>query len=241
VRIDTIEMADQLDSQGSSHPLTGPEPTVDISARVSRGLSRDWMSREDGEYWQSIHGPKLVKGFLKRLCAKTAGELHILSGNQLHTMGLTGHCQLKGHQFKLVLVNNPKCDRCKQASETSAHDSPKCNRFKQAFETSAHDSPKCNRCKQASETSAHDNPKCDRCKQASETSAHDSPKCDRHKQTSETSAHDSPKCDRCKQASETSAHDNPKCDRHRQTSETSAHDSPKCDRCKQASETSAPS
>ena len=115
-------MADQLDRQGSSHPLTGPEPTLGISSRVSRGLSRDWTSREDGEYWQSIHGQRLVKGFLKRLCAKTVGELHNLSRNQLHTMmGLTVHCHLKGHQFKLVLVNNPECNKCKQASETSAH------------------------------------------------------------------------------------------------------------------------
>jgi hypothetical protein len=36
-------------------------------------------------------------------------------------MGLTGHCHLKGHHFKLVLVNNPERDRRKQASETSAH------------------------------------------------------------------------------------------------------------------------
>jgi len=48
------------------------------------------------------------------------GELHNLSRNQLHTMmGLTGHCHL--NQFKLVLVNNPECDRCKQVSKTSTH------------------------------------------------------------------------------------------------------------------------
>lgn len=122
MRIDTLEMAGQLDRQGFSYPLTGPEPTLGVSARVSRGLSRDWTSREDGEYWQAFHGQRLVKGFLKRLCVKTAGELHNLSRNQLNTMmGLTGHCYLKGHQFKLVLVNSPVCDRCRQTSETSAH------------------------------------------------------------------------------------------------------------------------
>jgi hypothetical protein len=34
---------------------------------------------------------------------------------------LTGHCHLKGHLFKLGLVNSPKCNRCKQASETASH------------------------------------------------------------------------------------------------------------------------
>jgi len=32
-----------------------------------------------------------------------------------------GHCHLKGYVFKLGLVNSPKCDGCKQASETASH------------------------------------------------------------------------------------------------------------------------
>jgi hypothetical protein len=34
---------------------------------------------------------------------------------------LTGHCHLKGHLFKLWLVNSPECNTCKQASETASH------------------------------------------------------------------------------------------------------------------------
>ena len=34
---------------------------------------------------------------------------------------LQGHCHLKGHLFKVELVNSPECDRCKQASETASH------------------------------------------------------------------------------------------------------------------------
>jgi hypothetical protein len=34
---------------------------------------------------------------------------------------LTGHSHLKGHLFKLGLVNSPECDRCKQASEMASH------------------------------------------------------------------------------------------------------------------------
>jgi hypothetical protein len=80
------------------------------------------MSRKDGEYWQSIHEQRLVKGFLKRLCAKKAGELHNLSRNQLHTMMglLTRTLSFKRTSVELVLVNIPKCDRCKQASETAS-------------------------------------------------------------------------------------------------------------------------
>jgi hypothetical protein len=36
-------------------------------------------------------------------------------------MGLiTGHCHLKGYEHKLVLVNSPEYDRCKEASETAS-------------------------------------------------------------------------------------------------------------------------
>jgi len=55
--------------------------------------------------------------------AKRAGGLFSLSSNQLTILTglLTGHCNLKGHWFKLGLANSPMCDRCKQASETAAH------------------------------------------------------------------------------------------------------------------------
>jgi hypothetical protein len=34
---------------------------------------------------------------------------------------LTGHCHLIEHLFKPGLVDSPRCDKCKQASETASH------------------------------------------------------------------------------------------------------------------------
>jgi hypothetical protein len=64
-----------------------------------------------------------LRTFLKKPSARKAGELLNLSRNQLRIMTglLTGHCHLKGHIFKPGLVNSPKCNRCKQASETASH------------------------------------------------------------------------------------------------------------------------
>jgi hypothetical protein len=93
------------------------------SAKVARGVIRDWTSRKHEEHWQSIRGQKQAKGFLKKPSARKADELLNLSRNQLKIMTglLTGHCHLKGHLFKLGLVNSPECNRCKQASETASH------------------------------------------------------------------------------------------------------------------------
>jgi hypothetical protein len=57
--------------------------------------------------------------------AKRAGELLSLSRNQLRIMMglglLTGHYYLKGHLFKVGLVDSPECDRRKQAFGTARH------------------------------------------------------------------------------------------------------------------------
>jgi hypothetical protein len=121
--IDGNEKADQLARQGSSHPFIGPEPALGISAKIAREVIRGWTNRKHTEYWQSIYGQRQARDFLKRPSARRAGELLSLNRNQLRILtGLfTGHCHLKGHLFKLGLVDSPECDRCKQASETASH------------------------------------------------------------------------------------------------------------------------
>ena len=96
--IDGNEMADQLARQGSSHPFIGPEPALSISAKIAREVIRGWTYRKHTEYWQSIHGQRQAKGFLKRPSARRAGELLSLSRNQLRILtGLfAGHLSFKG-------------------------------------------------------------------------------------------------------------------------------------------------
>jgi hypothetical protein len=38
---DGNEIADQLTREGSSHPITGPQPATGISAKVARGVTTD--------------------------------------------------------------------------------------------------------------------------------------------------------------------------------------------------------
>jgi ribonuclease HI len=72
LEINGNERANQLARQGSSHPLIGPEPALGISAKVARGVTRDWTSRKHEEQWQSIRGQRQAKGFLKKtLCKKS--------------------------------------------------------------------------------------------------------------------------------------------------------------------------
>jgi ribonuclease HI len=116
------EMADQLTRQDSSCPFIGPQPALGISAKIAREVIRGWTNRKHTEYWQFIHGQRQAWGFLKIPSAKRARDLLSLSRNQLRILtGLfTEHCHLKGHLFKLGLVDSPECDRCKQASETAS-------------------------------------------------------------------------------------------------------------------------
>ena len=114
------EIAFESARQGSSQPPIGTEPALGISAKVARVMIRDLTSGKHEEPWQSIHGQRQAKWFLKKPSTKKAGKLLNLSRNQLRifTGLVTGHCQLKGH---LGLVNISKCDRCMQASETTSN------------------------------------------------------------------------------------------------------------------------
>jgi len=58
--IDGNERANQLARKGSSHPLTVPDPALDISAKVARGVIRDWKKRIG-----SLYIDKQAKDFLK--------------------------------------------------------------------------------------------------------------------------------------------------------------------------------
>jgi hypothetical protein len=41
--------ADQLDRQGFSHPVGGPQPAFGVGKKVTRGVIRGWMSRKHEE------------------------------------------------------------------------------------------------------------------------------------------------------------------------------------------------
>jgi hypothetical protein len=70
MRIDGNEITEHLSREGSSHTHTGPEPASGMSARVARGVIRDWMNRKREERWQSICGQRQAKGRLKNCVLK---------------------------------------------------------------------------------------------------------------------------------------------------------------------------
>jgi hypothetical protein len=120
--IDGNETADQLDKLGSEHPFIGPEPACDISVGVPNMAARDWTIRDLRKHWDSVSGLKQAKALMQRPSAKKRSELLYLNRDQLRwEVGLTGQCHLKGHLFKLGLVNSPRRDRCLVKDESATH------------------------------------------------------------------------------------------------------------------------
>jgi hypothetical protein len=99
--VNANETAYELARQGFSHPLRGTNAMLGTPVKSVRQI-RDWRSRQHKEHWQSIHGQRQAKGFLKNP-PKQAGELLNLTTNQrrILTWLLTGHCHLRGRVFKL--------------------------------------------------------------------------------------------------------------------------------------------
>jgi hypothetical protein len=108
------EIANQLARLGAEDPFTGPEQACRALAGVPEKAVRDWIIRNHKKYWESLRGLKHAKGFQQRTSAIKTGEQLKLNKNLLWwvTGILTGHCQLKGHPFKLGLTNNPTCEMC---------------------------------------------------------------------------------------------------------------------------------
>jgi len=56
MRIDGNETAHQLARLDSPHPLSGPQSTLHISAKVATGVITAWTSCKHQEYWQFFCG-----------------------------------------------------------------------------------------------------------------------------------------------------------------------------------------
>ena len=70
--IDGNETADELAKQGSSHPLIRPKSELGISAKVAKGVIRDWTSRKHGSIGRPYMGKRKLRAFLKKnLCKKS--------------------------------------------------------------------------------------------------------------------------------------------------------------------------
>jgi hypothetical protein len=60
----------KLATRNSSHPLIGPELVLRVSAKVARGVIRDWKRRKHKEQ-QKSSGQKHTMGSLKNPICKT--------------------------------------------------------------------------------------------------------------------------------------------------------------------------
>jgi hypothetical protein len=119
------ETTDQLAKTGSEHPFIGPEPACGISVGVVKKAVRDWTSRKHKVYWEFLTGLRQANGLIQGPSARRTKDLLRLNRDQLRwVVGLlTGHCHLKGHLFKLGLINDPICERCQEEDESATHTS----------------------------------------------------------------------------------------------------------------------
>jgi hypothetical protein len=115
------EMADQLARIGSEHPITWPEPACSISFGVAKKAVRVWMNRNYKKHWEAIIWLKQAKGFDTRaLCQKNEGSVEAKQ-RQIKMGDRTGRCHLKGHLFKLGLMDDPTCEICLEEVESATH------------------------------------------------------------------------------------------------------------------------
>jgi hypothetical protein len=121
---DGNEIADQLAKLGSEHPFEGPELAWSISVGVAKKVIRDWkiIVHRKRRYFH-LSGFQQEKQLIQGSSAKKTRELLNFKTDQLQwVVGLfAGHFHLKGHLFKLGLVNSPGCERCLEKKKNQPH------------------------------------------------------------------------------------------------------------------------
>jgi hypothetical protein len=117
------ETADQLARTESENPFIGPESACSISVGVAKKAVGAWTNRNHKKYWESVTGLTQAKGLIKGPSSRRRKDLLKLNRDQLRwVVGLlTGHCQLKGHIFKLGLTDDRICERCLEEDESATH------------------------------------------------------------------------------------------------------------------------
>jgi hypothetical protein len=105
-----------------------------LSITVAKKAARDWTWRGETHarahtrthththtyiYWESITGLRKAKGLILGPSARRTKDLLKLKVNQSRwVVGLfTGHCHLKGHFFKLALIDDPIWETCLEEVE----------------------------------------------------------------------------------------------------------------------------
>jgi hypothetical protein len=81
------------------------------------------MNKNHTKQWESTSGLKQAKDLTLGPSAKRSKDRLKLNRDQLRWLvGLfTGHCHLKGHLFKLGLIDDPTCERCLEEDESTMH------------------------------------------------------------------------------------------------------------------------
>jgi hypothetical protein len=90
---------------------------------ISFEVAKDWMNKNHIKQWESTSRLKQAKELILGPSAKRSKDLLKLNRDQLRwIVGLfTGHCHLKGHLFKLGLIDDPICERCLEEDESATH------------------------------------------------------------------------------------------------------------------------
>jgi hypothetical protein len=108
------ETADQLARTGSEHPFIRPEPACGISTGVAKKTARVWTNRNHNKKIRMRNWIQTGKGnYIRALCQKNEGSVKSNRDQLRWALRLfTGHCNIKGHLFKLGLTEYLTSERC---------------------------------------------------------------------------------------------------------------------------------
>lgn len=117
-------VADELAKEGARKRFIGPEPIVGVSNKCLTLELKQWRTLEHQKEWRAVAGCRQAKALIgENLNPKRAADFRRLNRKEAKVITglLTGHGDLRYHRHKMGIVEDPKCRKCGEENETSAH------------------------------------------------------------------------------------------------------------------------
>lgn len=117
------ERADELAAEGADKAYYGPEPLIPVPSNCPKGAIENWLSRNSKLAWSGVSGQVQAKQLIEGFSDPIAKTLLGFKKYQLRAVVgvLTGHWLNNSYKKRIGLRDDPDCDFCGGAEDTSVH------------------------------------------------------------------------------------------------------------------------
>lgn len=113
----------RIGNGGSRIGFIRPEPLIPVPPNCPKGAIEKWLSMNSKQAWSAVRGQEQAKQLIEGFSDPMAKTLLSFKKHQLRAVVgvLTGHWLNNSYKRRIGLRDDPDCDYCGGAEDTSVH------------------------------------------------------------------------------------------------------------------------